>query len=227
MTMELLLWLGAVIFSGILTSISPCPLATNIAAVSLLARQAGRQRSVLTAGFLYATGRMVAYTGLAILLLNSTFLTGETLLRFLAVNVHEWLGPFLVLLGMLFSGMISFSFGHYSPQRVRKIMEKLGIWSAFPLGVLFALAFCPTSTAAFLTMLGIAGKAHSLLLFPAVFGLATSLPVLIFSWILAFQPFQLDRTFERTRLLDVWVRSAVAVVFLFCGIYFSVLYVWL
>ncbi|MDO5114109.1 MAG: sulfite exporter TauE/SafE family protein, partial [Planctomycetia bacterium] len=141
--MELLLWLGAVLFSGILTSISPCPLAANIAAVSLLARQAGHKRSVLTAGFLYATGRMVAYTGLAILLLNSTFLTGETLLRFLAVNIHEWLGPFLILLGMLFSGMISFSFGNYSPQRVQKIMEKLGIWSAFPLGVLLALAFCP------------------------------------------------------------------------------------
>ena len=46
---------------GILTSISPCPLATNIAAVSYLARRAGSRRSAVVGALAYAVGRAGAY----------------------------------------------------------------------------------------------------------------------------------------------------------------------
>ena len=56
-------WLavGSALWLGILTSISPCPLATNIAAVSYVGRRVGSGRAVLLSGGLYTVGRSFAY----------------------------------------------------------------------------------------------------------------------------------------------------------------------
>ncbi|MDO4424686.1 MAG: sulfite exporter TauE/SafE family protein [Planctomycetia bacterium] len=217
---------GAVFLSGLLTSLSPCPLAGNLAAVSFLSGQAGRSRKTLTAGCLYALGRMTAYVLLSFCVLKTTLGSAESLTRFLAVTVHDWLGPAMILLGMMFTGMIVFSFGNFNLKKAGSFSEKLGIWSAFPLGVILAFAFCPTSVAAFLAMLGLSAQIESRFVIPCIFGIGTALPVLFFSWILAFQVHRLERIFGCTREADRWIRNGVGGICILCGIYFSLVHVW-
>ena len=47
---------------GLLTAISPCPLATNIAAIGYIGKDIEDRRRVFLSGLLYTAGRIVAYT---------------------------------------------------------------------------------------------------------------------------------------------------------------------
>ena len=68
---EWYLAIGSAFWFGILTSISPCPLATNIAAISFAGRKVGSVPQGLGAGLLYTLGRTLTYTILGILRRNS------------------------------------------------------------------------------------------------------------------------------------------------------------
>ena len=65
---ELAVAAASALWLGILTSISPCPLATNIAAVSYLGRRVDRPGQVLGGGLLYSLGRTIAYVALGALI---------------------------------------------------------------------------------------------------------------------------------------------------------------
>lgn len=218
--------LGGVVFSGVLTSLSPCPLTTNIAAISYIGRQASNTRGVLSSGLMYAAGRAFAYAALAFCVLSMAWFTPESMTRFFSGVVHGYLGPILILIGMMLLGMFTFSIGG-NQESMQKLVERLGIWSSFPIGVLFALAFCPTSAATFLATLGIAAAAKSHILFPLIFGLATALPVLLFAFILAFQANWLGKAFQILSRVDLWMRTVTGTLFILLGLYFSLHYVWL
>ena len=146
---EILLAAGSALWLGVLTSISPCPLATNIAAISYIGRRVDNTRHVLLAGLLYTTGRVVAYVGLAFLLV-STALSVPGVSQFLQKYMHLLLGPTLIIVGMFLVGLIEINFGGGGvSESVKQRVDRLGVWGALALGVLFALAFCPTSAALF------------------------------------------------------------------------------
>lgn len=222
LTWWLSLW--GVFVLGIQTSISPCPLATNIAAISYIGKRVSRPNEVLYSGLLYTTGRTVAYVVLAVLLLLFTLFTGDQLTRFFQTTIHAWLGPILILVGMLLLGMFSVSFGTVNTEKMQKWTERLGLGSALPIGIVFALAFCPTSAAAFLTMIGLAAEARSALVFPVVFGVSTALPVLIFAVILAFQTQWLGKAFHLVGRIDWWSRTVTGTLFIIIGIWFACRY---
>ena len=54
---------------GLMTAVSPCPLATNIAAIGFIGRNIGNRRRIFRNGLLYALGRVIAYTLLGIVLI--------------------------------------------------------------------------------------------------------------------------------------------------------------
>ena len=218
--------LGGVVISGILTALSPCPLMTNIAAISYIGRHAGSPRGVLFSGMMYAAGWASTYVVLAFCVLGLAWFTPESLTRFFAGVIHGYIGPVLILIGMMLLGMFTFSLGG-DTQSMQKVVAKLGIWSSFPLGILFALAFCPTTAATFLAMLGIAAAAKSPIFFPLVFGIAGALPVLFFAFLLAFHAHALGKTFQAFSRVDYWLRTAAGTLFILLGLYFSVQYVWL
>ncbi len=180
---------------GAQASISPCPLAMNLAAVSFIGRRVDSPRNVLITGGLYALGRVVAYVlfaWAAITLATS----GEDWTRWAAVNLRGFLGPATVALGIALSGWVSVPFaGRANVDRARVIVDKLGVWSAAPVGFLFAAAFCPTSAAAFLATVALAAEFRAPLLFSLVFGVATALPVVVCAYFLAFQTNRLARVF--------------------------------
>ena len=211
---------------GFLSSISPCPLATNIAAVSYIGKSFGRADKLLQSGFAYAFGRAVAYTVLAAIL-SLAVCSAQTVVQAVAMQIYFWSGPFLILLGMAFCGMFTMNLGFMTNERLEKVMKRAGIINSFLLGVLFALTFCPTSAAAFLALLGFCAKANSIILMPMIYGLATAIPVLVCAIILAITPQYLGSVFNIITKMDFWIRNIAGVVFIGLGIWFSLVYVWL
>jgi cytochrome c biogenesis protein CcdA len=242
-----LLYLLAALYLGVLTSISPCPLATNIAAVSYIGRKVENPRLVVGAGVLYTLGRCLLYLGLAVLL-TTTALSLPAVSLFLQKYVHLILGPIFLLLGMFLVGLISTTIGgSLIGPRMQQRVDALGIWGALLLGVLFALSFCPTSAAWFfavvaLTMgsqtgaaaglidrLGIDVPAASLpgatFSLPLVYGVGTALPVLAVAFLLAYSAQAVGKAYNALAQVEWWARMVTGWVFIGIGVFMSLRYV--
>lgn len=205
---------------GILTSISPCPLATNIAAISFVARHVGNPRKALVAGLLYTGGRMLAYAGVGALLVSS-LLAAPALSNALQKHMNLALGPFLILVGMALLEMLSFGGGGGGTRaRMQPRIEALGVWGAGVLGLVFALSFCPTSAVLFFgSLLPLAVQRQSGLVLPAVYGLATGLPVLFFAVLIARCAHRVATAYNRIRAFEKWARLATGALLVAVGIY--------
>ena len=217
-------WLaaGSALWLGVLTSISPCPLATNIAAISYIGRRVDNTRYVLLAGLLYTLGRVVAYVVLAGLLVG-TALSVPGVSLFLQKYMHLLLGPTLVVVGMLLVGLIEFNTtGGGVTDAVKQRVDRLGIWGALALGVLFALAFCPTSAALFFGNVMTSLSAGSTFWLPLLYGVGTALPVLAFALLLAIGSKQLGRAFNAVSKTERWARLATGGVILLCGLWLTI-----
>ena len=208
------LWLG------VLTSISPCPLATNIAAVSYVGRQVGSTRAVLLAGAMYTAGRAFAYLVLGAAAVCS-LMSVVKVSSFLQGGFHRALGPLLILVGLLLLDLFKFNlpgFGVSSDLQQR--VDRSGVWAAGPLGIFFALSFCPVSAGLFFgTLVPMAADRSSPLLLPSVYGIGTALPVAAFAVLLAAGAGWLGRVLDRVQTFEIWARRVTAIMFLGIGIY--------
>jgi cytochrome c-type biogenesis protein len=211
--------IGAALWLGILTSISPCPLATNIAAISYVGRKVARTRWVLLAGLLYTLGRAMAYCTVALLVTRSMqMIPGVS--HFLQKYMNLAIGPLLVVVGVLLLDIFRFSFGsggmsNYFQDRV----DKMGVWGAGLLGMVFALAFCPVSAGLFfggLVPLAVKGNAA---LLSTLFGIGTALPVIGFAVLLAFAAHLIGTAFKKLTAIEIWVRRVTAAVMIIIGVY--------
>ncbi len=223
----LLLGYGGALWLGVLTSVSPCPLATNIAAISWLTKSIRSPRLVLAAGALYAIGRAVAYIALAALLLTSLF-SVPRLSEILQNHLNKWLGPLLILVGMFLLGLLEFRFStRVGSGKLEQKLYDSGAWGAAFLGMLFALSFCPVSAALYFgSLLPLALQHRSTLGLPALFGIGTGLPVLVFAWLLAAGARSLSAAFQRLSALERYARPATGVVFVLVGIYLSLVHIY-
>ncbi len=245
--MTYLMYVAAALYLGVLTSISPCPLATNVAAISYIARRVESPNRVIQAGLLYTLGRCLLYLVLAGLLAK-TALSIPAASLFLQKYVHLILGPIFLLLGMFLVGLITVTAGGtlVSPS-MQKRVDAMGVWGALLLGVLFAISFCPTSAAWFfglltLTMGSEAGAITSALgrigitlphgsipggtlLLPLVYGVGTALPVILIAFLLAFSAKSVGKAYNMLSQLEWWARMATGWLFVLVGAYFSIKYV--
>jgi len=205
---------------GILTSISPCPLATNVAAISFVARNLGSPQKVLWSGVLYSAGRMIVYVAIAVLAVASLLSLPEVSF-YLESNMHKIIGPLLIVVGVVLLDVLPISFStSFLSNSVQARAGKWGIWGSGLLGVVFALTFCPLSAALFFgSLIPLAVDGRSAVLMPSVYGLGTALPVFGFALILAFGVKSLGRFFEKLTQIEKWARKATALVFIAAGIY--------
>jgi cytochrome c-type biogenesis protein len=211
--------IGAALWLGILTSISPCPLATNIAAISYVGRKVGRTRWVLLAGLLYTLGRALAYLAVALLVTRSMqMIPGMS--HFLQKYMNLAIGPLLVVVGVLLLDIFRFSFGGGGmSNNLQNRVDKMGVWGAGLLGMVFALAFCPVSAGLFfggLVPLAIKGNA---VLLSTLYGIGTALPVIGFALLLAFAAHWVGAAFNKLTVIEVWVRRVTAAVLIIIGVY--------
>ena len=205
---------------GVLTSISPCPLATNVAAISFVARNLGSSRKVLWSGILYSVGRMIVYIAIAVLAVASLLSLPEVSF-FLESNMHKIIGPILIIVGIVLLDVLPISFTtSFLSNSVQARAGKWGIWGSGLLGIVFALTFCPLSAALFFgSLIPLAVDGKSAVLMPSVYGLGTALPVFGFALVMAFSVKSLGKFFERLTQMEKWARKGTAFVFIAAGLY--------
>ena len=221
---ELPVALVSAFWLGVLTSISPCPLATNIAAISFVGRRVGSPGKVFSAGLLYTFGRALTYLVLGVLLVSS-MLSAPSISHILQKYMNMLLGPLLIIVGMILLELISFNIsGRGVSERMQKKVESLGVWGATLLGIVFALSFCPTSAALFFgSLLPLALKHESGIILPAVYGIATGLPVLVFAVLIAIGANKVAQVYNRIVAFERWARWITGVLFILIGIYYCLI----
>jgi len=221
-------FLGTVsaVWLGILTSISPCPLATNIAAISFISKQFSDRRRVLLAGLLYMIGRVLAYTAIGILLVMSILTVSKTAF-ILQKYVNIFLGPILILAGLFLLEFIRpFFRGSGISAEIQKRIEAYGLRGAGFLGILFALSFCPISAALFFgSLIPLAVKYNSGLILPSLYGLGTGLPVMLFAFLLAVSTQYVAQAFSKLAQFEKWARRITGVIFILVGLYYTLIYI--
>lgn len=210
------------VWLGFLCSISPCPLATNIAAISFVSRRVGKVGMVLSSGILYMFGRTLAYTVLGIILVEGVAAAPE-LSHLLQKYMNMLIGPFLIVAAMVLLNLLKLnSNGSSLGEAMQKRVEKSGVLGAFLLGVIFALSFCPSAAALFFGgLLPLAIKMQSGFVLPSVFGIATGLPVLLFAFLLAFSAHKVGKTYNKLARFEIWAQRITGVVFLLIGLYMT------
>jgi len=211
---------------GVMTSLSPCPLATNIAAISFVGRNVENTRRVLWAGLLYTAGRTLAYLALGMILVTS-LLSAPAISHILQKNMNQILGPLLILVGMFLLELLRFSTsGSGMGDKAQRHAGKWGIWGAGLLGILFALSFCPVSAALFFgSLIPLGVKNESGVLLPIIYGIGTGLPVLVFAILIALGTRYVGTVFNKLAVFEKWLRRVTGVVFILVGIYYSLTYI--
>lgn len=216
---------GSALWLGILTSISPCPLATNIAAVSFLSKRISHPLAVCISGFSYTAGRMAAYSVLSWIIVNSLLSVSQTA-QFLQKYMGKALGPLLMITGLFLLGALKIKLPGISlSQEHQNKLAKSGAPGALLLGFIFALAFCPFSAALFfgsLIPMVLNGKTGILL--PLVYGFGTGIPVVIIAAAIAFGAVSMNHCFNITSKIEFYFRKITGAIFILAGLYYSGIY---
>jgi cytochrome c-type biogenesis protein len=223
--MELFL-LASAVWLGILTSVSPCPLASNIAAVSFISRRITQRNTVFLSGILYTLGRSLTYIVLGVLIVK-TLVDVPILSDFLQRYVNKILGIVLILVGMVLLDLlrIPLSIPSVSENVAKKLAEK-GTFGSLPLGILFALAFCPVSAALFFGgLIPIAIKAKSGVGLPLIYGIGTGLPVLLFASLVAAGAGYINNLYHRIAKIEFYTKKVTGIIFILVGIYYALIYI--
>jgi len=214
-------WLTALVL-GLMTAISPCPLATNITAVGFISKDIQSKNRVFLNGLFYTLGRAITYTGIALIIFMGV--DQFKFSGFFQQYGEKFIGPLLILIGFFMLDIIKINFPGLS--RLTSGMhekKKWSFWDATLLGMLFAMAFCPYSGVLYFGMLiPITVSSASGLYLPIVFALATGIPVIIFSWLLAYTISGIGSVYNKIKIFELWFRKIIAVLFIIVGIYYVV-----
>jgi cytochrome c-type biogenesis protein len=223
---ELLISLGSALWLGILTSISPCPLATNIAAVSFLSKRITHPLVVFVSGLAYTLGRMVAYAILGWIIISSLLSVPEVA-QFLQRYMSKALGPILIVTGLFLLEIITIRLpGLTLSQRHHNKLVASGAPGAFLLGLIFALAFCPVSAALFFgSLIPLALNSRAGALLPFVYGVGTGLPVFVFAVAIALGITSISYWFDKITKLEYYTRRTTGIIFVIVGLYYSGIYI--
>ncbi|MCE1246773.1 MAG: aromatic aminobenezylarsenical efflux permease ArsG family transporter [Firmicutes bacterium] len=218
--------LTSAIWLGILTSISPCPLASNIAAISYIGKSAGQGKNVLLSGLFYTLGRACAYLAVGIII-TSSLLTIPAVAMFLQTYMNKILGPILLIAGVILLDVIPLTFmNNTSSALAEKASKTGGPAGAFLMGVIFALAFCPVSAALFFgSLIPLTIKFKSGIIMPVVYGIGTALPVVFFAFLIAFSIQSVGKAFNKLKSVEVWARKITGVIFILAGLYLILVYI--
>ncbi len=210
---------------GIMTALSPCPLATNITAIGFISRDIENKRKVFLNGLIYTAGRAISYTTLGMLLYFGAS-------KFQVASLfNKWgeklLGPLLIIIGILMLDLIKINFPAFNTltDKIRMKGKAGSSLSALLLGIVFALAFCPYSGVLYFGMLiPMTVSSASGLYLPLVFAIATGLPVILFAWLIANAIGGVGVLYNRIKIFEFWFRRVVSVLFILAGFYYIYTY---
>lgn len=215
-------WLSALVL-GLMTSISPCPLATNITAIGFISKDIENRHVVFLNGLLYTLGRAITYTSIALIIffgVDQFKFSG-----FFQRYGEQFLGPLLIIIGLFMLDILKIKFpgvGNLSKKFQEKI--KHTYLDVLLLGMLFALAFCPYSGVLYfgmlipMTIISVSG-----LYLPVIFAIATGIPVIVFAWLIAYTVSGVGKFYNNLKVFEIWFRRVISVLFIGVGIYYVIL----
>ncbi len=207
---------------GLMTAISPCPLATNITAIGYISKEVENKRRVFYHGLIYTLGRAFAYTALAVII----FIGADQFMvsGFFQQYGEKIIGPLLLIIGILMLDIININIpglGWISDRYKKKGVKSS--WDVFLLGAIFALAFCPYSGVLYFGMLiPMSISSASGLYLPAVFAIATGIPVIVFAWLIAYTISGVGSLYKKVKIFEYWFRRAIALLFIGVGLYYII-----
>jgi len=208
---------------GLMTAISPCPLATNISAIGFISRDLNNRNRVFISGLVYTLGRAISYTVIGVILFFGASKFDVT--RLFQGWGEKLLGPVLILIGLFMLDFIRIKIPGLNLAERMENRKGRGFWSTLLLGIVFALAFCPYSGVLYFGMLiPITIASPTGLFLPVIFAVATGLPVIIFAWLLAYAVGNVGKTYHRLKSFEIWFRRVVAVLFIGVGIYYIIIF---
>jgi cytochrome c-type biogenesis protein len=205
---------------GLMTAISPCPLATNISAIGYLSRNITDKKKILWQSAIYTLGRSITYVGLA-----GLFLLGveqETVQKFFTTYGEKFLGFLLIIIGLFMLNIIKIKFPGLNKlsAKAEENSQTGSFWSVLFLGIAFALAFCPYSGVLyFLMLIPLTLSSPEGLLLPFSFSIATALPVIIFAFLIAFTVSAAGKLYNNIKTFEFWFRRIVSIIFILAGLY--------
>ncbi len=206
---------------GLLTAISPCPMATNITAIGFIGKDIENRNRVFYNGLVYTIGRTFSYTALAlIIILGADQFKISGVFQLYGEKI---IGPLLVIIGIFMLGIIHLNFPGFNriTERFRN-RKRFSYLDVFMLGAIFALAFCPYSGVLYFGMLIPLTISNSALHLPVVFAIATGIPVILFAWLIAYTISGVGTLYKRIKAFEFWFRKVVAVIFIGIGIYYII-----
>lgn len=210
---------------GLLTAISPCPLATNITATAYISKNIQEPKKVFWSGIIYTLGRATSYSliGLILFFGASKFQVAKLFSQY----GERLLGPLLIIVGLIMLNVISLNFLGTSnlQERFSEKFKDKGHVGSYLLGVIFALAFCPYSGALFfgvlipMTIVDASG-----LYLPIVFAIGTGLPVIFFAYLLAFSVGKMSHYYNKVKRIEKVMRYIIGGVFIIVGLYYVTMF---
>jgi cytochrome c biogenesis protein CcdA len=212
---------------GLITAISPCPLATNIAAIAYVSRKVKERRYAVITGALYTLGRMFSYSIIGIII-TVAGIEIPGVASFLQNFGEQVLGPLLIVVGviMLTINKISLNLGGGRLSAIGGKVANWGMIGGFLLGALFALAFCPYSAVLFFgVLIPLALKSAGGVALPAVYAIGTGLPVLVFGVLISAGVSRVSNWLNAVARVEKIIRVAVSIIFIAVGIYLVVLWI--
>lgn len=217
--------IASVIWLGILTSISPCPLATNIAATTYIGKQIDSRYATILAALAYTLGRTLSYMVISILIVGGLIsIPGSS--NFLQAHMNQILGPVLLIAGLFILDIVPLRLPNvsFSMNMLQRLGDS-GFIGAVLLGVLFALSFCPVSAALFFgSVIPLSLKFQSRFFLPLLYGVGTAAPVILFAMIIAYSSRLAGIFFNRLTVAERWLRRITGVLFVAVGFYFCFKY---
>jgi sulfite exporter TauE/SafE len=205
---------------GLMTAISPCPLATNITAIGFISKDLESRNRVFYNGLFYTLGRAVTYTLIPLII----YLGADQFefSGFFQRYGEKIIGPLLLLIGIFMLDIIRINFPGLG--MLSEKMEKRKFWrfiDAVLLGIVFALAFCPYSGVLYFGMLvPLTISSASGLYLPVIFAIATGIPVIVIAWVLAYTVSGIGSLYKKIKIFELWFRRVIAIVFIIIGLYY-------
>ncbi|NOX45398.1 MAG: sulfite exporter TauE/SafE family protein [Chlorobi bacterium] len=207
---------------GLMTAISPCPLATNVTAIGFIGKDIESRNKVFYNGLVYTLGRAISYTLLAVILFYGAdqFRVSGFFQRY----GEKIIGPLLIIIGLFMLDILKIKFPGLS-----SLTDKMGkkgastYWDVLLLGIVFALAFCPYSGVLYFGMLiPMTISSGNAFAQPLVFAIATGIPVIIFAWLIAFALSSVGSFYNKVKTFEIWFRRIIAILFIGVGIYYVI-----
>lgn len=212
---------------GFLTSVSPCPLATNIVAIGYISKDIQSRRGIFINSLLYTLGRIIAYSVLGAVLI-SILREGASIYgvqKAISKYGEILTGPIMILIGVILLFAYKINLPKFGPSTGIMSKVKSGAWGSLILGMLFALAFCPSSGLFYFGMLiPLSAAENGGYFLPVVFAVGTALPVITVSWFLAFSVTNVAKAYDSLKKAEFWLRNIIGWLFIFTGIYFIYIY---